>query len=152
MSHLSEWRSYLMRYQHSHPNLSLKECMIEASKTYKKKKHGGNPLAVAEVVTGGVNAISGLANSLGDQIDKGRRTTRELDRETGKVNIEKNKNLLDYFRDLKHKRFWDQDYLPNYLKLERTHTNNPKYKAEQERKDELLWQYAQKTFGGCRKK
>ena len=101
---------------------------------------------------GGVNAISGLANSLGDQIDQGRRTTRELDREIGKVNIEKNKNLLDYFRDLKHKRFWDQDYLPNYLKLERTHTNNPEYKAEQERKDELLWQYAQKTFGGGRKK
>ena len=143
------WLEHVKKYQAKHPNLTYGECLKKAKKTYKKKakKHGGNPLAIAGVVTEGVNAVTGLTNALGDQIDKGRKTTRDLDREVGKVEIEKDRNLLQYFRDLKHKRFWDQDYLPNYLKLERTHTNNPAYRAEQERKDELLWQYVKKTYG-----
>ena len=146
---MNSWHEHLMKYKQKHPNLSLKECMKEASKTYKKKggrrKKGGNPLATAAVGEA-VKAIPGTINAIGDQIDQGRKTQHQFNKENGALSVEKNKNLLQYYRDLQHKRFWDQEYLPPTLRLERTHTNNSKYKNEQDQKNKLLWEYAKNCF------
>ena len=34
---MTEWIKHLMAYRKAHPKKSLKECMKEAAKTYKKK-------------------------------------------------------------------------------------------------------------------
>jgi hypothetical protein len=39
---LQPWNNHLAAYRRSHPSKSLKQCMIEASKTYKKKKQKGS--------------------------------------------------------------------------------------------------------------
>lgn len=36
---MSAWNQYLAAYRKKHPNKSMKECMKEAAKTYKKKNH-----------------------------------------------------------------------------------------------------------------
>ncbi len=106
---------------------------------------GGNPLAIAGMVTEG---IGNLAGTIGDQIDKGRRTTFEIDKETGNVAAEKAKNFDKFYRDLMHKRFWDGESLPPRLRFDRIKTNNPKYAKEQEIKDQALWDYAHKQYYG----
>ena len=37
MAHLAPWRNHLAKYRKAHPDLSLKEAMIAAKATYKKK-------------------------------------------------------------------------------------------------------------------
>jgi len=142
------WLLHVKKYWNSHPNLTYGECLKKAKKTYKKKKHGGNPLAIVGAVTEGVNAVSGLTNAIGDQINQGRLTSHQINKDNGNLNIERANKFNDYYRHLEHIRFWNGSELPPYLRLERTHTNNPKYKAEQEAKDKLLYAYAKKQFNG----
>ena len=87
----NEWVKKVKDYHSKHPELTYKQCMVKLSK--KKNKHGGNPLAIAEAVTGGLNAIGGVAESIGNQIEQGRRTTREL------VTVSR---LIEYLKLLKN--------------------------------------------------
>jgi len=91
----NKWLEHLKKYHASHPNLSYKEAMIEAKKTYKssgsktskpmKKKggkltstpksiqSGGNPavLAVAGQALGvGNNLISSISKGVTDRMDR----------------------------------------------------------------------------------
>ena len=42
MDQLNKWRDHLADYRSKHPNLSLKQCMVNASKTYRSGKKGGS--------------------------------------------------------------------------------------------------------------
>jgi len=144
---MNNWKHHLTKYQHSHPKLTLKECMIGASKTYKKKenkrKHGGNPAAIVGAVA---QAVPGTINAIGDQINQGRITSHEFEKDEGKTTSKRAANFEQYYRDLMHKRFWNGESLPPNLRWPREKTNNPKFAAEQERKDQALWDYAEKQY------
>ena len=158
---LKAWIDKCMDYHKKHPELTYKECLEKLAdpkkaKTRKlaktkKKKHGGNPLAIAGV-TEAVKAIPGTVNALGDQIDKGRRTTHEINKENGNLSIEKAKKFNEYYRHLEHIRFWDGSQLPPNLRLERYKTNNSKFADEQKQKDEALYEYAKQQYGSGRRK
>jgi predicted nucleic acid-binding Zn-ribbon protein len=130
-------------------------CAICGSKKFAfvSSQKGGNAIAAMEAVNEIGKTANDLTNSFGDQIDKGRRTTRELDRESGKLEIDKAQNKAkkaktfnQYYRDLMHLRFWDADQFPPSLRFPREKTNNPKYKKEQDIADQKLWDYAEKTY------
>ncbi len=106
---------------------------------------GGNPLALVSAVA---EAAPGLVNGISNAIDQGRRTDREFAREDGQLNIDRDKKFQQYYRDLVHDRFWDGEKLPPRLRWPREKTNNPKYAAEQEAKDDALYAYAEKKFYG----
>ena len=103
---------------------------------------------------GSLNSVGGVATAIGDQIEQGRRTTRELEREDLGLDVKKTQNkgeaekkFLQFFRDLQHERFWNGSMLPPDLRLERYKTNNPKYAAEQKKQDTKLYEYARKVYG-----
>jgi hypothetical protein len=145
------WIEKVKAYHSKHPELTYKECMIKLSK---KRKHGGNPLAAAEAISGVADSVGNLATAIGDQVDKGRRTTHEISKENGGIEVdrasntgEREKKFQQFYRDMMHKRFWDGDSLPPRLRWPREKTNNPKYADEQEKKDDALYAYCEKVFG-----
>jgi hypothetical protein len=148
---MNNWKQHLSRYQHSHPNLTLKECMQGASKTYKKKKHGGNPAAIIGAVA---QAVPGTITGISDAIDQGRRTTKEFDRESGKLAAERDKNFQNYYRDLAHTRYWNPEAIKPSLRLKKfgidppSKINDPKLSANRERADDALYTYAEEKFYG----
>jgi len=139
------WIEHVKKYQKKHPNLDWGQCLKQAKKSYKKRKHGGNPLLVAGV-TEAVKAIPGTVNAIGDQIDKGRKTQHEFNKDNGALMAERSKNFQQFYRDLMHKRFWDGESLPPSLRWPREKTNNPKYADQQEKKDQALYDWAEKQW------
>ena len=93
------------------------------------RQAGGNPLAVAGVVA---EALPGVIGGISDAVDKGKRTDRELAREDGQLNVDRDKKFQQFYRDLMHQRYWDPEKLRPSLRFPREKTNNPKYKAEQD--------------------
>lgn len=147
------WIEKVKQYNAKHPNLTYKECMIKLSNK-RKKKHGGNPMAVAGAISGVADSVGGLATSIGNQIDQGRRTTHEISLQNGGIEVDKaynvgerEKKFQDFYRDLMHKRFWDGDSLPPRLRFPRWKTNNKQYEKEQEIADDKLYAYAEKVYG-----
>jgi hypothetical protein len=175
------WLEHVAKFRKSHPALSYKQVLEQARGTYKKAKvvkavvksgsksaikigkgaktkrvtlkSGGNALAGAVAVG---ETVDKLTNSLGNQIDKGRRTTQEINEKTGYTEVEKKRNkgneereFQAFYRDLVHQRYWDPEKLPPRLRLpfDRKNINNPKYKSQREAADEKLYAYAEKVFG-----
>ena len=110
-----------------------------------ERQGGGNPLAIASAVG---EALPGVIGGISDAIDKGKKTDRELAREDGQLNVDRDKKFQQYYRDLMHTRFWNGDALPPRLRFPREKTNNPQFAHEQEIKDDALYQYAEKKFYG----
>jgi hypothetical protein len=116
-------------------------------------KRGGNPLAGVAAVG---DTVGNLANSIGDQIDKGRRTTHEINKENGYIKVEQKRNIGNeerehqaFYRDLIHQRYWDPEKLKPSLRLpfDRKYINDPKYKKQRDIADDKLYAYAEKVFG-----
>ena len=112
---------------------------------------GGNPLAAVGAVA---EALPGLVSGIGEAVDQGRRTTHEISKENGALQVdqaynigEREKKFQQFYRDLMHKRFWDGESLPPRLRFPRYKTNNPAYAAEQEAADDKLYAYAEKVYG-----
>ena len=51
------WQAHLKQYREKHPNKSLKECMIEASQTYKRKQKGGFAVAALPAIVSGAKKV-----------------------------------------------------------------------------------------------
>jgi hypothetical protein len=179
------WLTHVADYRKKHPNLSYKQVLTQAkasysgsTKTTKKKtsgsktgrgkgkrgkivisknkiiiKRGGNALAGVAAVG---DTVGNLATSIGDQVDKGRRTTHEINKENGYIKVEQKRNIGNeerefqaFYRDLIHQRYWDPEKLPPRLRLpfDRKYINDKKYKKLRDESDEKLYAYAEKVFG-----
>ena len=135
-------------------NMMVSKCVICGTKKCRfiaKGQKGGNPLLAA---TAAADSIGNLASAIGDQVDKGRHTTHEISKENGGIEVdrahniaEKEKKFQQFYRDMMHTRYWNGESLPTRLRWPREKTNNPKYAAEQEKKDDALYAYCEKVFG-----
>ena len=109
----------------------------------------------AGLAIAGADAVGSLANSIGDQVDQGRKTTHAIQRENGELEKEKEKNRLEMvklkgelIRDMKHKRYWDfSDFSPSKLKLSRfgfknkEQVHDPKFAEQLNKADDALEEY-----------
>lgn len=69
------WLTHLKKYHSQHPNMTLKEAMTKAKKTYKKKpkQKGGNPAVAAiagQALGVGNNLISTISKGVTDRMDR----------------------------------------------------------------------------------
>jgi len=77
MSHLNAWREHLKNVREQNPGLSLKEAMVKAKESYKKKAPAKKPIkggidasAVIEGIKKGAEEISGIATSVFDSVNR----------------------------------------------------------------------------------
>jgi hypothetical protein len=181
------WLEHVANFRKKNSNMPYKQVLVEAKKTYKAKspssgsksaivkgkaktvikttvkkgkgkslKKGGNPLTAVTAVG---DTIGNLANSIGDQVDKGRARTHEINKETGYIKVQQKANIaneerefMNFYRDLIHQRYHDPEKLPPRLRLDRKYATNPKYKKIKDEADEKLYAYAEKIFGRSQNK
>jgi len=129
-----------------------KDCGSQKMQFVKAPLKGGNPLAIGDAIKGG---IEGIASG----IDKGVRAQHDFNKENGKLAMEKENNFMTYYRDLEHKRFWEESKLPSFLRLskfgiaERDDTRVgskwlkiPANRDKLDKADDALREWAEKRF------
>jgi len=102
----------------------------------------------AAIVGAIASAVPEAIGKIGEASNRGRELDHEFNRENGNLQYQKNNRFLEYYRNLLHNRFWNQEMFPPYLRLPRFETNNPKFAAKQEEKDNAMWNYAIETWDG----
>lgn len=97
---MNQWIQHVKAYQAKHPNLTYKECLKKAKKTYKSQKGRGPSSAIAEGVSKALDVSSGEVIGvlkklspvgvplLGDAVDKAQEDLKRY------IKAQKNRELI----------------------------------------------------------
>jgi len=142
---LKPWMDHLAEFRKANPNMKPTDCAKEAKKTYKK---GGNPA----VVKAAIDVGKAVVDTAGDAIKKGVETQHNFNKDNGNLAKEKASNFNQFYRDLVHQRYWDEEKIRPSLRLKKfgivpnSAIKDPKNEAKREKADEALYDYAEQQF------
>lgn len=105
MTGSNPWLKHVKETRTANPNLSYKEALIQAKKTYKGKQSGGNPAALAALSKGA--DLGGQALGFAGQIAEQVQTRRE---KSGFYDAEARRRAVNEFNKLRWQR--DRAILP----------------------------------------
>jgi hypothetical protein len=137
---------------HEHPDCEGHQIMLL------HPVHGGNPLLAAAAAG---DVVGKLTESIGNQVDQGRRTTAELDEMSGVADTKRLQQQAERarlaqreFDRLQNERFWGYDtFVPRKLRLsnfgftDKWQVRDPNYKDNLARADDALEAYINSYIG-----